>query len=102
MRRRPHDPLVEIEVGVQGDTAVSLGYAGRKLRAAIAALREFDTRAPQRRAEREPLLFAAADALWSYVVQRELIGLTDNRSLGDVFGVTPELWRRMGAQPRRS
>lgn len=91
-----HDPLVEIEVGVRGDTAVSLGHAGRKLTQAVQAMAAFDRRGIGPERERKALLHAAADALWALVVQREMIGLTDNRDLSHTFGVTAEMWGLMG------
>jgi hypothetical protein len=90
------DPLIEIEVGIQGDTAAALGRAGRALGQAVDALAEFDRRGIPRPRERKALLHAAADALWGYVVQKEAIGITDHSKVDEVYGVTPELWRLMG------
>ena len=90
------DPLVEIEVGILGDTAAALGRAGRRLGRAVDALAAFDRRGIRRPRERSALLHAAADALWVYVVQKEAIGVTDHSKVDEVYGVTPELWRVMG------
>jgi Family of unknown function (DUF6665) len=90
------DPLVEIEVGIQGDTAAALGRAGRSLGRAVEALAEFDNRGIPRTKERRALLHAAADALWAYVVQKEAIGITDHTKVNEVYGVTLEMWRLMG------
>jgi hypothetical protein len=91
------DPLVEIEVGVRGDTVAALGRAGRALRLAVEALTELDRRGALRSKERKALLRAAADALWAYVVQKEAIGITDHTKVEEVYGVTSEMWRLMGA-----
>lgn len=91
------DPLIEIEISVQADTAASLGNAGRKLKQAVLDVATFDRRGFRKGKERKALLHAAADALWALVVQREMIGLTDNRVLNQTFGVTAEMWRLMGA-----
>ena len=90
------DPLVEIEVAIQGDTAAALGRAGKALGLAVDALAEFDRRGIRRPRERRALLHAAADALWAYVVQKEAIGITDHSKVDEVYGVTPEMWRVMG------
>ena len=84
------DPLVEIEVGIRGDTAAALGQAGRKLARALAALSA--AHGPERAAR----LRAAAQALWAYVVQREALGLTDHTRITEIYGVAPEVWRRVG------
>ena len=93
MRSTParRDPLVEIEVGIRGDSAASLGHAGRKLKDALRALASGD-------GNRAPRLRRAAEALWCYVVQREAMGLTDHSGLDEAYGLTPELWRRIGVR----
>lgn len=94
--RRP-DPLVEIDAGVRGDTAAALGRAGRTLGRAVEALVEFDGRGAPRSRERKALLRAATDALWAYVVQKEAIGVSDHARANEIYGVTPEMWRLVGA-----
>ena len=86
-----------IRFAVREESAATLGRAGRKLQEAVAALAEFDRggRRPLPVARR-PLLHEAAVALWECVVQREAIGLTNHDLLGQLYGVTPELWRLMG------
>lgn len=94
---RKRDPLVEIELALEGDRAAALGLAGRKLTGAVAMLADFDRREGPKPGERRTLLHAATNALWAYVVQREAIGITNDALVTEVYGVTPELWRRMGA-----
>ena len=101
-------------LAVREESAATLGRAGRKLQAAVAALVEFDrsfgcdVESGRLRdasplgpagvvAARRPLLCDAARALWEYVVQREAIGLTSHDLLEESYGVTPELWRLMGS-----
>jgi len=91
------DPLVEIEAGVRGDTAAALGRAGRALGRAVDALAEFDRREAREPQDRKALLHAAATALWAYVIHKEAIGIADNTKVNEVYGVTPEMWRLMGA-----
>ena len=95
---RKFDPLVEIELGIRGDTAASLGQAGRKLERAVNTLLAWDHRAT--RQHRKALLFAAADALWAYVVQREAVGITDNDDLTQTYAVPAEVSRLIGARPQ--
>ncbi len=40
---------------------------------------------------------AAAAALRAYVIQKEVIGIADNATLNEAFGVTAEVWQCMGA-----
>jgi hypothetical protein len=85
-----------IRVAVREETAASLGVAGRKLQDRMAALL-----ACRQEASRERILLRdqAVQALWEFVVQREAVGLTDHRLLDQHYGVTAELWRRVGAAP---
>jgi hypothetical protein len=90
------DPFSEVEITLEGDAAAALGGAGRKLGHAVNALADFDSAGLSEPKERTALLHAAAYALWAYVVQKELIGITDNSKVNEVYGVKPEVWRLMG------
>src|SRR5678815_5452826 len=57
------------------EQAASLGQSGRKVETALAALREHEG---EGRAE---VLKAAADAVWGFLVQREIMGLRDRTCL---------------------
>ncbi len=85
-----------IRLAVREETAASLGVAGRRLRDCVAALRACGQEGTR---ERILLRDQAVQALWEFVVQREAVGLTDHRLLEQHYGVTAELWRRMGAAP---
>lgn len=85
-----------IRLAVREETAASLGVAGRKLHDCMVALRACGQDATR---ERLQLRDQAVQALWEFVVQREAVGLTDHRLLEQHYGVTAELWRRMGAAP---
>ena len=94
-----------IRLAIREESAAILGRAGRKLQEAVAALSDFDRQLADCRerpgalalsAARRSLLHGAALALWECVVQREAIGLTNHDLLGQLYGVTPELWRLMG------
>jgi hypothetical protein len=85
-----------IRLAAREEAAASLGVAGRRLRDCMLALQACGD-APTR--QRLLLRDRAVQALWEFVVQREAVGLTDHRPLEQHYGVTAELWRRMGAAP---
>jgi hypothetical protein len=74
------------------EQAVSLGRAGAKLEAALAALRahEGDGRAT--------VLKAAADAAWGFFVQREALGLRDRAAVVAQYDIPREVLVRVGAR----
>lgn len=90
-------PLDALEYEIAGEKASSLGRAGRRLEAALARLAEAGA-GEGRRAAR----FEAADALWHYLVQREAMGLRDQRAILREYRVPPEVEALMGARPIRS
>ena len=69
------------------------------------ALLEYDAEvaAGSRRADpaaRTALIEEAAETFWSYVVQREALGLQDAEYIGKEYGVPPEVWQAMGPRTR--
>jgi hypothetical protein len=88
------------------EQAAALGRLGRALEAALAALSEHDglhadsgdlpDHAPAG-AARERLLQDASNALWCFVVQREAVGLRDQRAIMREYRVPIEVQNRMGA-----
>jgi hypothetical protein len=74
------------------EQAASLGLAGRKVEKALAALREHEG---EGRAE---VLKAAADAVWGFLVQREVMGLRDRAAIVAEYGVPREVMNRIGAR----
>jgi hypothetical protein len=100
MRIRRGVDLLNYEI-VQ-EQASALGRLGRALEAALKDLREFDAAHLHSGAERQArgaLVTAASDALWMLVVQREVCGLRENRSLMRDYGVPAEVQGRMGVFP---
>jgi hypothetical protein len=75
------------------EKAANLGRMGRRLEGALEALRGFE--APGA-VPRDALVADAAEALFLYVVQREVCGLRDTRVAMDVMRVPPEVRLRMG------
>jgi hypothetical protein len=74
------------------EQAASLGQAGRKVEKALAALREHEG---EGRAE---VLKAAADAVWGFLVQREIMGLRDRAAIVAEYGIPREVMNRIGAR----
>ncbi|HEY8616966.1 DUF6665 family protein [Phenylobacterium sp.] len=75
------------------EQASSLGRSGRKMEAALAALREHPGGEGRAHA-----LKAAADAVWSFFVQREVMGLRDRAAIVRQFDIPREVLNRVGAR----
>ena len=71
--------------------AVSLGRTGRKAEAALEALRAHEG---EGRAE---VLKAACDAVWCFLVQREVLGLRDRAAIVRQYDIPAEVMARLGA-----
>ncbi len=74
------------------EQAVSLGRMGRKAEAALAALRDHEGEG------REAALEAAGDAVWAFLVQREVLGLRDRAAIVAQYGIPREVMARLGAR----
>ena len=72
------------------EQAASLGQSGRKVEKALAALRDHEG---EGRAE---VLKAAADAVWGFLVQREIMGLRDRAAIVAQYGIPREVMNRIG------
>lgn len=75
------------------EQAQSLGRAGRKVEAALSALAEHAGGEG-----RAVLVKAAADAVWGFLVQREVMGLRDRAAVVAQYGVPREVMARIGAR----
>jgi hypothetical protein len=88
------------------EKAATLARIGKRLQAALDALAAFDAaRADAGDADegrRDELLSAAGEALWYYVIQREVCGLRDGEAVMRQLGVPREVRLRMGYVPRSS
>lgn len=86
------------------ESAATLGRLGRRLQEAMDALAAFDAARDRggasASAERDGLVAAAGEALWYYVVQREVMGLGDSDSVVRHLGIPREVRLRMGLRPR--
>jgi hypothetical protein len=77
---------------IMEEQAASLGRSGRQVEAALAALRDHEGEG------REPVLKAAADAVWCFLVQREVMGLRDRDRVVAEYRVPGEVLARLGAR----
>jgi len=95
-----------LEVNLTEEIAASLGESARRLRKALDLLARHDAdvaagvRTPSHSA-RGNLVAEAAEKLWGYVVQRELVGLRDAEYIRDQYNVPADVWRCMGPKARR-
>jgi len=74
------------------EQAAALGRMGRKAEAALARLRAHEG---EGRAE---VLKAAADAVWCFFVQREVMGLRDRAQIVADYQIPREVMVRLGAR----
>jgi hypothetical protein len=74
------------------EQAAALGRMGRKAEAALAALRAHEG---EGRAE---VLKVAADAVWCFFVQREVMGLRDRAQIVADYQIPREVMVRLGAR----
>jgi hypothetical protein len=92
------------------EKAATLSRIGKRLQAALDELAAFDAARPDANdagdagdgdaARREALVTAAGEALWYYVIQREVCGLRDSEAVMRQLGVPREVRLRMGYAPR--
>lgn len=90
------------------ESAATLARLGKRLEGALQALAAHDNArgdgAPtgEDAADRDALVGAAGEALWYYVVQREVMGLTETESVIRQLAVPREVRLRMGLNRRPS
>ncbi|OHV73365.1 DUF6665 family protein [Ensifer sp. LCM 4579] len=84
-----------LEYELMAERADALGRHGLKVEKAIAALNGFDA-GTQPLQERHRLLDEAADAVWAFLIQREICGLRDSRDAVRRYGIPKEVMARLG------
>ena len=86
-----------LEIELLAEKAAALGRGGRDVETALKRLRDFDAagRGPTPRAV---LLKAAADAVWGFLIHRELCGLRDRDEVIREYGIPREVLCRLGAR----
>lgn len=92
-RLKPESGQAVLHYELMEEQAHSLGRAGRKVEAALAALAAHP--GGEGRAE---LVKAAADAVWGFLVQREVMGLRDRAQVVAQYGIPREVLVRIGAR----
>ena len=90
--RRPTGEGAEaaFQYEVAGEQAAALGRMGRKAEAALTALREHQGEG------RADVLKMAADAVWCFFVQREVMGLRDRAQIVADYQIPREVMVRLG------
>ncbi|HET6765131.1 MAG TPA: DUF6665 family protein [Longimicrobiaceae bacterium] len=88
---------------VAQEQAATLARMSRRLTDALATLARFDeAHGGERGEERELLVEKAGEALWYYVIQREVLGLGNSEGLMRELGIPREVRLRMGLPRRRA
>jgi hypothetical protein len=91
------DPLA---YEIMQEKAAVLARMGRGVQKALEQLEVFDAAASADPAERDALVAAAGEALWYFVVQREVLGLRDTDVVMRELRVPREVRLRMGLNRR--
>lgn len=87
--------LSVLEAEMMSEAAAALGRAGARAEAALARLED---PAALEESGREVLLRQAADAVWSFFIQREACGLKDQRQVIADLSIPRAVLVRMGAR----
>jgi hypothetical protein len=91
-RLRPESGDAILHYELMAEQAYSLGRAGTRVEAALTALREHTGEG------RDVVLKAAADAVWGFLVQREIMGLRDRSAIIAHYAIPREVLARLGAR----
>jgi hypothetical protein len=104
-RLKPEAGDAVLHYELMQEQAYSMGRAGRKVEAALAALREHpggEGRAALLKDAADAvwaaLLKDAADAVWGFLVQREVMGLRDRNQVIAQYAIPKEVLARLGAR----
>jgi len=91
---RPEAGTAALDNEINAERANSLNAAEARVKKAVAALATVSDRAQG--------LSEARDAVWSYFVQRELIGFRRHQDVIDDLGIPADVLRGLGAMPHKS
>jgi hypothetical protein len=92
-RLKPETGQAALHYELLEEQAQCLGRAGRKVEAALAALRDHPGGE-----SRPAAVKAAADAVWAFLVQREVMGLRDRTQVIAQYAIPREVLARLGAR----
>ena len=95
------DPFEALLAEFAREKAQALARIATRMEASIADLRAFDEERPPEGVTRQDLLEIAAESVWFYVVQREMMGWNDHDEALRFYGVPAEVRARIGPRPRR-
>ncbi|MDK1491504.1 hypothetical protein QN219_15785 [Sinorhizobium sp. 7-81] len=84
-----------LEYELMAERADALGRHGLKVEKALAALNGYDA-SKHGPSVRQRLLDEAADAVWAFLIQREICGLRDSRDAVRRYGIPKEVMARVG------
>ena len=91
--RRPDGSTISpLEAEVMAEQAAALAHSGRRVEATLAALAVDGSEA-----DRPQRLKAAADAVYGFFIQREIIGMRDHSGVIEHYGIPREVLARLGA-----
>jgi len=98
--RKGDDPDQVFRHEIMAEQASSLGSAGRRVEATLSRLQDFDS-GKLAGVTRDTLLSQAAYAVWSFFVQRELMGLRHQAEVIRQYGIPKDVLVRVGQSPRK-
>lgn len=84
-----------LEHELQGERASALGRAGRAVEAALARLADPEL---EQQLGRDALVREAAEAVWMFFVQREVLGLRDQGAVIRHYAIPKAVLARLGAR----
>ena len=93
---RTESGLTALQHELRAEGAASLGRLGRAVEAALGELRALDQSSTDAD-RRETLLYACAEAVWRYFVQREAFGLVNHDPVIEAYAIPREVLARVGA-----
>ncbi len=90
----PPQGFAALDYEIAGEQASALGRAGRRVAECLAAL----SACPGPPETRAMLLRDAAEAVWAYFIQRELVGFRRHDDAVRIYGIPGEVLARLGVR----